>query len=112
MISHKSTNGRQAGGKFAPGNAGGPGRPRRAVEVEYLAALNEVVSLEDWREIVRDAVRQAKFGDSKAREWLAKYLIDGIGNPLFRLAVYEHRGRDVDKRIERAAQRAEDSEFD
>lgn len=104
MISHKSTNGRQAGGRFAPGNSGGPGRPRRAVEVEYLAALNEVVSLEDWKEIVRRAVESAKLGNPKARDWLAKYLVDGIGKPLFQLAVREREGLSVDDRIDKCVE--------
>jgi hypothetical protein len=106
MISHTSTSDRQAGGRFAPGNAGGPGRPRRAVEVEYLAALNEIVSLEDWKEIVRRAVESAKLGNPKARDWLAKYLVDGIGKPLFQLAVRERQGRSVDDRIDRSVRNA------
>ena len=40
---------RNGDGKFANGNPGGPGRPRRTVELEYLAALGESVSLADWR---------------------------------------------------------------
>jgi hypothetical protein len=40
-----------------------------------LATLGEAVSLTDWREVVTRAVSDAKSGDSKAREWLAKYLI-------------------------------------
>jgi GNAT superfamily N-acetyltransferase len=62
-------------GRFAVGNPGGPGRPRRPIEREYLRALNEAVSLEDWQGVVRAAVAQAKEGDGKAREWLARYLI-------------------------------------
>jgi hypothetical protein len=70
-------------GKAAPdkrkrvttGNLGSPGRPRRPIEREYLRALNEAVSLEDWQGVVRAAVAQAKEGDGKAREWLARYLI-------------------------------------
>jgi hypothetical protein len=62
-------------GRFAVGNSGGPGRPRRPVEREYLRALNEAVSLDDWKDVVRGALTQAKEGDAKAREWLARYLI-------------------------------------
>jgi hypothetical protein len=62
-------------GRFTVGNPGGPGRPRRPVEREYLRALNEAVSLDDWKEVVCAAVAQAKEGDSKARDWLARYLI-------------------------------------
>ncbi len=29
-------------GRFIPGNSGGPGRPRRAVELDYLAVLGDV----------------------------------------------------------------------
>src|SRR5262245_57364772 len=63
------------GGRFVEGNPGGPGRPRRPIEREYLRALNEAVSLEEWAEVVRAAVAQAKKGDSKARDWLTQYLI-------------------------------------
>ena len=66
---------RNGKGQFAEGNAGGPGRPRRAVEREYLAALSESVTLDDWREIVKAALAAAKQGDGKARDWLCRYLI-------------------------------------
>jgi hypothetical protein len=49
-------------GRFTTGNPGGPGRPRRAIEREYLATLSEAVSLEDWKEIVQAAVTAAKQG--------------------------------------------------
>jgi hypothetical protein len=61
--------------QFKPGNRGGPGRPRRAVEREYLVALNERVTLDAWRAIVDRAVKDAMEGDHDARLWLAKYLI-------------------------------------
>ncbi len=62
-------------GKFAPGNPGGPGRPRRAIERDYLLAISEACPLETWRAIVERAIRDAKHGDAKAREWLASYLV-------------------------------------
>jgi hypothetical protein len=68
-------NDRNLNGTFAPGNAGGPGRPRRSVEREYLAALVEAVSPADWRAIVARAVADAKGGNPKAREWLSKHLL-------------------------------------
>ena len=58
-------------GRFAEGNAGGPGRPRRTVERDYLAVLSEAVSLDDWRAVVARAVDDAKAGDARARDWLA-----------------------------------------
>jgi hypothetical protein len=66
---------RDSNGRFAPGNSGGPGRPKRATEAEYYAAFIEGVSLEDWREVVARAVTDAKAGDPKARAWLSKHLI-------------------------------------
>jgi hypothetical protein len=68
-------NGRNPNGTFGPGNPGGPGRPRRGVEREYLSALVEAVPLADWRAIVGKAVADAKAGNPRAREWLAKYLL-------------------------------------
>ena len=76
-------------GRFAPGNPGGPGRPRRAVERDYLAALSEAVTLADWRDIVKAAVLAAKQGDSKARDWLARYLLGEKPPPLTELAAAE-----------------------
>jgi hypothetical protein len=66
---------RNTNGTFAPGNPGGPGRPRRGVERRYLAAFAEAVSLDDWREVVGKAVADAKAGNAKARDWLSKYLL-------------------------------------
>jgi len=67
--------GRNRNGTFAVGNSGGPGRPRRTIEREYLAALLDSVSLDSWRAIIAKAVDDAKQGDAKAREWLARYLV-------------------------------------
>lgn len=74
-------NGRHTNGTFAPGNPGGPGRPRRAVEREYLAALLDVIPLDVWKEIVSKAVDSAKLGDAKARDWIARFVL-GTETPL------------------------------
>jgi hypothetical protein len=71
-MSDTGGNGRDSGGRFAKGNSGGPGRPRRSVEREYLAALSEELSLTRWQKIVRKAIDDAETGDWRAREWLAK----------------------------------------
>ncbi len=68
---------RNAAGQFAQGNSGGPGRPRRAVEQEYLAILRETVPLDAWKAICERAAKDAKAGNPKAREWLSRYLLDG-----------------------------------
>jgi len=88
---------RTAGGQFAEGNPGGPGRPRRATERAYLAALSDACPPETWREIVERAVADAKGGDAKARTWLASYLVgepSSAASTLHRLAVEEASGAD------------------
>jgi len=67
--------GRDARGRFAPGWKGGPGRPRRQVEDDYLKALCDTVAPTDIVEIAKRAVEDAKKGDSRARDWLSRYLL-------------------------------------
>jgi hypothetical protein len=69
------TDGRNPNGTFGAGNPGGPGRPRRAVERDYLFALVEAVTPADWRAIIEKAVADARGGNAKARDWLSKYLL-------------------------------------
>ncbi len=71
----KDTLDRDQQGRFAPGNTGGPARPRRRTEADYLAALSDQVPLDAWSPIVGRAVGDAIAGDAKAREWLPKYLL-------------------------------------
>ncbi len=66
--------GRGPGGRFAQGNEGGPGRPKRVVELHYLRAISDACPLDVWRDIVTKAVDLAKTGDPQARAWLSKYL--------------------------------------
>ena len=66
---------RKSDGTFALGNPGGPGRPRLAVEREYLTGFVEGVSRADWQAIIHKAVADAKAGNAKAREWLSKHLV-------------------------------------
>ena len=76
-------------GQFVKGEySGGPGRPKRRTEQEYLDATIARVTIKDWREIVDKAVWQAKKGDSKARAWLSDYL---LGPPVQKL---QHQGED------------------
>jgi len=83
---------RDNNGRFANGNPGGPGRPRRAVEQDYLAVLGDAVSLDDWRDVVARTVSDAKKGDARARDWLANYLIGSDPIQLAELAARELRG--------------------
>ena len=67
--------GRDSKGQFTEGNPGGPGRPRRQVEVQYLTALTEAISIDDWRAVVGRAVEDAKKGDARARDWISRYMV-------------------------------------
>lgn len=49
--------------------------PRRPIEREYLATLNAAVPLDSWQAICKRAADDAKAGDAKARDWLAKWLL-------------------------------------
>jgi hypothetical protein len=62
-------------GRFLPGWKGGPGRPRRAVEADYLRSLSDRVPVDKWTKIVDAAVEQALAGDHRAREWLGLFLV-------------------------------------
>jgi hypothetical protein len=62
-------------GRFKAGNAGGPGRPRRAVEEAYRTATISACPLSDWRRIVKKAVKDAIKGSACARRWLSDMLI-------------------------------------
>ncbi len=93
----KTGNGRDNVGRFAPGNTGGPGRPRRETERAYLAVISEACPLETWREIVLSTVANAQAGDRYAREWLSAYLVgrpEGAAVTLHTLAVEETVGSD------------------
>ena len=47
----------------------------RRTEGDYMAALLDTVTLEDWRDVVAGALQLAKGGDAQARAWLAQYLV-------------------------------------
>ena len=86
---------RNANDTFARGNEGGPGRPKRQTEREYLRAMVGVVALDDWAEIAKRARDDAKAGDAKARAWLARYLVgEPPGNALHSILVDDLTGRD------------------
>ena len=67
--------GRNPNGTFAEGNPGGPGRPSRATERQYMAVVMAACDLDTWQAIVERAVADAKNGDGTARAWLAGYLL-------------------------------------
>jgi len=52
------------------------------VAEKYLSTMVRIVTVEDWEDIVRVKVEQAKEGDHKAAVWLSSYL---IGTPIQRI---------------------------
>jgi len=94
---------RDENGRFTPGNSGGPGRPRRTVEHDYLAVLGDTVSLEDWQKVVEQAVAHAKSGNARARDWVTKYLLGNDPPQLVELAARERRGTTVDEIVDNLA---------
>jgi hypothetical protein len=83
------SDGRDDKGQFSTGNNYGQGRPPRAVERDYLAALSERLSLDDWRSIVDRAVKDARSGDARARDWLSRYALGSEPLSLTALAIRE-----------------------
>ncbi len=63
---------RAAGGRFAPGNAGGPGRPK-GTRHAALAAL-DAIGTEAAEEVLRTVVEAARGGDLRAAELLLRRL--------------------------------------
>lgn len=63
------------GRPFAKGNPGGPGRPKRKVEEQYLEVLRDGVPMTKWKKVVEKALEQAIAGDKAAREWIGKYVL-------------------------------------
>lgn len=47
----------------------------RRTESDYMSVLLETVTLEDWRDVVRNALAAAKAGDAVARAWLGTFLV-------------------------------------
>ena len=73
-------------GRFLPGHKSiSPGRKPRAVELKILATFNEVVTEEDWKDIIRTALKLAKRGDKWARDWLSDRV---LGKPLQQIDIH------------------------
>lgn len=73
--SDNGANGHDATGRFARGNAGGPGNPFAKQAHQLRAALFAAVTKEDLRDVVRALLGRAKDGDvPAAREVLDRCL--------------------------------------
>lgn len=111
--------GRNVGGRFAKGNPGGPGRPPRATEANYLIALTDVVTVDRWRAIVGRIASQAEAGNLKAAQWLGRLLLGTEPGRLSEaVAGVIHAGphfrvvEQLDRRERDADDAEEDDEFD
>jgi hypothetical protein len=92
MLNYRDHNGR-----FKEGGPGGPGRPARKIEAEYLRITAEACSPDDWSAIVARAVKDAKAGDHRSRDFLARYVLGVPKAPassLTQLAVNDEAGFD------------------
>ena len=65
-------------GKFIKGKKGGPGRPPKATEAEYLDALKDILPLERFQRIVDSYAKRAEKGDTRAAEVLFKYVLPQV----------------------------------
>ncbi len=74
-----SGNGRDASGRFAKGNPGGPGNPHAQKVARLRSALLNAVTEEDIRLIVAKLVEQAKAGDLHAAK---EVLLRTLGKPV------------------------------
>ena len=71
-------NGRDGGGRFVKGNAGGPGNPHAASVARLRARIVEAVTDGDLADVVRALVQAAKAGEP----WAVRELLDRlIGKP-------------------------------
>lgn len=44
-------------------------------ELDYMGALLDTVTIDDWRQVCEGAMELAKTGDAQSRAWLGQYLI-------------------------------------
>ena len=75
--STNGSNGRGSGGRFAKGNAGGPGNPHARKVAQLRSTLLRAISSGDLRAVVKKLLDQAKAGDVQA----AKLVIERCLGP-------------------------------
>jgi len=80
-------------GRFTPGSRGGPGRPKRSTELNYVRTFAEGLPLEKWKQIVEKAAEDALNGDDRARAWLSSWLLR-YAPSLLEVAIHEAAGSD------------------
>ncbi len=73
--STNGANGRGAGGRFAPGNKGGPGNPHARRVARLRSTLYKSVKAADLREVIAALLAQAKAGDVPSIKELLQRLL-------------------------------------
>jgi hypothetical protein len=73
--STNGSNGRTAGGRFAKGNAGGPGNPHARPAARLRSALFKAVTPDDLRDVIQALLTAAKGGDVSAAKELMQRLL-------------------------------------
>ena len=62
-------------GRFAAGNPGGPGRPRKETEQGYADAMRDAITPADLCDVLKSMVRRAKGGDVAATKLVLNYTV-------------------------------------
>jgi hypothetical protein len=95
---------RDAKGRFTYGHPGGPGRPRRAVEQDYLHIVSAVCPPDRLAAIVENLVTAAERGDQTAIQLLLKYLVGtaSAAPTLTQMAISELANHDPTERAAKA----------
>ena len=65
---------------------------RRLVERDYFEALAQAITLDVWCEIIDRQISDAKSGDTKARDWIARHVLGPTPMTLTTLAEKEALG--------------------
>src|SRR5438046_9965777 len=76
------SNGRDAQGRFAPGNPGGPGNPFARHVAALRKAFFAAVSEEDLQRICQRLVAQAILGDIPSAKLVLGYVLGKIPEPV------------------------------
>jgi hypothetical protein len=70
-----ASNGRDAQGRFGPGNAGGPGNPFARRVAELRSAFVSAISREEMHKLARQLLVEAEAGDRFARKLVLQYCL-------------------------------------
>jgi hypothetical protein len=90
--SPNGVNGRDAQGRFLPGNPGGPGNPFARRSASLRRAFLEAVSDADLQAIARTLVERAKGGDLAAMKLVFLWVLGKPGEPIAVDAVLHEGG--------------------